>query len=42
MLKYQVEYETISVNEYEKKYEEQQVKYFKKKAAKLGFQLVPA
>ena len=42
MLKYQVEYETISVNEYEKKYEEQQVKYFKKKAAKLGYQLVPA
>ena len=41
MLKYQVEYETISVNEYEKKYEEQQVKYFKKKAAKLGYQLVP-
>src|SRR3972149_6817023 len=38
---YQVEYETISVNEYEKKYEEQQVKYMKKKAAKLGFQLVP-
>ncbi len=42
MLKYQVEFETISVNEYEKKYEEQQVKYFKKKAAKLGYQLVPA
>jgi hypothetical protein len=42
MLKYQVEYETISVNEYEKKYEEQQVKYLKKKVAKLGYQLVPA
>ena len=42
MLKYKVEYETISVNEYEKKYEEQQVKYFKKKAAKLGYLLVPA
>ena len=42
MLKYKVEYETINVNEYEKKYEEQQVKYFKKKAAKLGYQLVPA
>ncbi len=42
MLKYQVEYETIGVSEYEKKYEEQQVKYMKKKAAKLGFQLVPA
>ena len=42
MLKYQVEYETISVEEYEKKYKEQQYKYIKKKAAKLGYQLVPA
>ncbi len=42
MLKYQVEYEPLSVHEYEKKYEEQQIKYMKKKAAKLGFQLVPA
>lgn len=41
MLKYQVEYEALSVDEYEKKYEEQQIKYMKKKAAKLGFQLVP-
>jgi transposase len=41
MLKYQVEYEALSVEEYEKKYEEQQIKYMKKKAAKLGFQLVP-
>jgi transposase len=40
MLKYQVEYEPLSVNNYEKKYEEQQIKYMKKKAAKLGFQLV--
>ncbi|MFH2102495.1 MAG: transposase [Chloroflexota bacterium] len=40
MLKYKVEYETISVEEYEKKYEEQQLKYMKKKAAKLGYQLV--
>ena len=35
MLKYQVEFETISVNEYEKKYEEQQVKYFKKTCTEL-------
>jgi transposase len=42
MLKYQMEYEAISVNEYQKKYEEQQVKYFKKKVASLGFQLIPA
>jgi transposase len=42
MLKYQVEYETISVEEYEAKYKEQQIKYLKKKVAKLGFQLVPA
>lgn len=41
MLKYQVEYEPLSVNEYEKKYKEQQIKYMTKKAAKLGFQLVP-
>ncbi len=42
MLKYQVEYETISVEEYEQKYKEQQLKYMKKKAAKLGYHLVPA
>ena len=40
MLKYKVEYETISVEEYEKKYRDQQIKYMKKKAAKLGYQLV--
>jgi len=42
MLKYQVEYETISVEEYEQKYKEQQLKYMKKKAAKLGYKLTPA
>ena len=42
MLKYQVEYETISVEEYEQKYKDQQLKYMKKKAAKLGYQLTPA
>ena len=42
MLKYKVEYETISVEEYEQKYRDQQIKYMKKKAGKLGFQLVPA
>jgi transposase len=42
MLKYKVEYETISVEEYEKKYRDQQIKYMKKKAEKFGFQLVPA
>lgn len=42
MLKYKVEYGTISVEEYEKQYQEQQLKYVKKKAAKLGYQLTPA
>jgi transposase len=41
MLKFKVEYETISVEEYERKYRDPQLKYMKKKAAKLGFQLVP-
>ena len=40
-LKYKIEFEEIDVTEYEKKYEEQQIKYVTKKAAKLGFQLVP-
>lgn len=42
MLKYQVEYEKISVDEYEKKYKDAQIKYMKKKALKFGYQLVPA
>ncbi len=41
MLKYKVEYEKIDVEEYEKKYKNQQIKYMKKKAEKFGFQLVP-
>ena len=41
MLKYQVEYEPLSVNEYQKQYEQQQIKYIRKKAARFGFQLVP-
>jgi len=41
MLKYKVEYEPLSLNEYQKHYEEQQIKYMRKKAAKCGFQLVP-
>lgn len=42
MLRYKVEYDPLSVNEYQKQYEEQQVKYMKKRAAKFGYQLVPA
>jgi transposase len=41
MLKYQVEYEPLSVSEYEKRYHDQQVKYLEKRVAKLGFQLTP-
>ena len=41
MLKYQVEYDPLSVNEYQKQYEAQQVKYMQKRAVKLGYQLVP-
>jgi transposase len=42
MLKYQVEYDPLNVNEYQKQYEEQQVKYMRKRAAKFGYQLVPS
>ena len=41
MLKYKVEYEPLSVTEYEARYREQQIKYLQRKAAKLGFQLSP-
>lgn len=41
MLKYKVEYEPLNVAEYERHYQEQQLKYLKKKAAKFGLQLVP-
>lgn len=41
MLKYKIEYEKINVEEYEQKYKDAQIKYMKKKAEKLGFQLVP-
>ena len=41
MLKYKVEYEPLNVNEYRRQYEAQQFKYLKKRALKLGFQLVP-
>jgi transposase len=42
MLKYQVEYEPLSVHEFEKHYREQQIKYLEKKASKFGLQLAPA
>jgi transposase len=41
MLKYKVEYEPLSVAQYEQHYQEQQLKYLQKKAGKLGFLLVP-
>jgi transposase len=41
MLKYRVEYEPLNVNEYQRQYEAQQIKYLKKRAAKFGLQLVP-
>ena len=37
-----VEYQPLSVERYEAKYRQQQVRYLQKKVAKLGFQLVPA
>lgn len=42
MLKYHVEFEPLNVAEYERHYQEQQVKYLERKAAKFGFQLAPA
>lgn len=42
MLKNHCEYKALPLDEYQKAYEEQQVRYLQKKAAKLGLQLVPS
>lgn len=42
MLKFKVEYQPLTVEQYEAKYRQQQVKSLQKKAAKLGYQLSPA
>ena len=42
MLKYRVEYEPLSVVQYELHYRAQQIRYLQKKAAKFGFQLTPS
>lgn len=42
MLKDKVEYQPLTAQEYEQKFRSQQLKYLKKKAARLGFQLTPA
>jgi hypothetical protein len=39
-LKFEVAYEPLSGGEYQKRYEAQQLKYLKKKAAKMGDELV--
>ena len=41
MLKNKVEFDPLSVNEYQAKYDEQQIKYMKKRAARFGYQLIP-
>jgi hypothetical protein len=41
-IKDKVEYQPLSVEEYETRYRRQQVRYFQKKAIRLGFQLTPA
>ncbi len=42
MFKDKIEYQPLSVEEYEAKYRQQQIKYLQKKAARLGLQLAPA
>jgi hypothetical protein len=39
MLKYKVEYDPLSVNEYQKQYEEQQIKYMKKTSRQTGLSI---
>ena len=40
MLKYKVEYDPVSAQEYDDRFRERQIKYLKRKAQRLGFTLV--
>ncbi len=40
MLKYKVEYDPVSAQEYDDRFRERQIKYLKRKAQRLGFMLV--
>ena len=42
MLKFQLEYQTISATEYEQHFREREIKYLQRKAAQLGFALSPS
>jgi len=42
MLKFQLEYQTISAGEYENQFREREIRYLHRKAAKLGFSLLPS
>lgn len=41
LLKYKVEYQSLSAQEYEQNYREREIKYLQRKAARLGFLLSP-
>jgi transposase len=41
LLKNQVQYFHVSAKSYDQRYREQQIRYLRRKAAKLGFQLIP-
>jgi hypothetical protein len=42
MLKHKVEYQVVTAADYEQRFREREVKYLKRKAARLGFSLSPA
>lgn len=41
MLKYKVEYQALTAAEYEQRFREREIKYLQRKAARLGFSLLP-
>lgn len=42
MLKFKVEYQAVSAHEYEQRFREREIRYLQRKAAKLGFSLLPS
>ena len=42
LLKFKMEYQTMSAKEYEKQFREREIRHLQRKAARLGFNLIPA
>ena len=41
MLKFQIEYQTLTAGEYEQRFRQREIQYLQRKASRLGFAITP-